>query len=354
MVRIRTWTLAIIVIAVEAAALIVDPGATRTAAQAPVSTPGPAGQMAPIPGTASVPPGGTVTFTNPPPTPMTGATTSPGGPAAVRVDNQSDQPAIVTYDGRTLTIEVPIGYTPQVQQVQGLSRASCAPASDQPHVVSCTPVFSRPISFFAFTAVAASARPEAVALDRGCTNIVLAWPVGTPLGTVTAAVMPPGALESVFKFDPAMGRFRGFSPVAPALVNDYTRVEARLEAVFICLRAVGMLARPPAGAQGGSQSSPVVGSQPQDLDAIAEGTYDRDTIVVSFWPGTLARERVAAVERLGGRIISEAAGPDEFNQYGVSVPPGMDAKTFVRLLRMDPVVRYAELIIRYFPPRQPA
>ena len=42
---------------------------------------------------------------------------------------------------------------------------------------------------------------------------------------------------------PALGRFRGFSPVAPLVVNDYTMVETRLEVVFICVRETGTLTR---------------------------------------------------------------------------------------------------------------
>jgi hypothetical protein len=88
------------------------------------------------------------------------------------------------------------------------------------------------------------AATEAVALTTGCTNVALTWPAGTPLSTVAAAVTPAGVLESIFKLDPVMMRFRGYSPTAPAFANDYTMVESSLEAVFICVRSPGTLNRP--------------------------------------------------------------------------------------------------------------
>ncbi|MGE0538621.1 MAG: collagen binding domain-containing protein [Dehalococcoidia bacterium] len=89
-----------------------------------------------------------------------------------------------------------------------------------------------------------SGNTEAVPLTTGCTNVALTWPVGTAMTTVAAGVTPAGVLESIFKLDAATGRFRGFSPSAPAFANDYNQVEASLEAVFICMRSPGTLNRP--------------------------------------------------------------------------------------------------------------
>lgn len=243
MLRLRARTVTLTV-TVAAAILAATWSAPRTSAQPPIPSPPPTGQAVPIPGTASVPPGGRVSFTSPVPTPGPGATVSPGGPGLVRVDNRSDQPATVTYDGLTLTIEVPAEFIPQVQQVQGSGAGNCASTADRPNVVICMPVFSRPAAFLAFTTSPASARSERVELAAGCNNVALTWPVDTSLRTVATAVAPPSALESIFKFDPALGRFRGFSPIAPAFVNDYTAVETRLEAVFICTREAATLSRP--------------------------------------------------------------------------------------------------------------
>ena len=85
---------------------------------------------------------------------------------------------------------------------------------------------------------------EAVTLAAGCSNVVLSWPTGTALAEVTAAVMPSHALAAIFKLDAVEGRYRGYSPTAPAFANDYTAVEAALEAVFVCVHQGASLARP--------------------------------------------------------------------------------------------------------------
>lgn len=89
-----------------------------------------------------------------------------------------------------------------------------------------------------------AADTEAVPLPAGCSNQALTWPVGTPLTTVAPAVSPPGNLLSIFKLDAVLQRFRGFSPTAPSFANDYTMVETRLEAVFLCVAAPSTLNRP--------------------------------------------------------------------------------------------------------------
>ena len=55
---------------------------------------------------------------------------------------------------------------------------------------------------------------------------------------------PARALTSIFKLDAAHGRYRGYTPTAPAFANDYTAVEAPLEAVFVCVNQGASLARP--------------------------------------------------------------------------------------------------------------
>jgi PKD repeat protein len=105
------------------------------------------------------------------------------------------------------------------------------------------------------TAMISAGQPQQdqVPLLTGCSNQALTWPVGTPMGTVANAVSPPGVVLSIFRLDPVQQRFRGFSPTAPSLANDYTMVETSLEAVFFCLSAPGMLFRP---APGGGSTTP--------------------------------------------------------------------------------------------------
>ena len=95
----------------------------------------------------------------------------------------------------------------------------------------------------------AAAQPtDTVTLVAGCTNVTLTWPAGTSLSTVAAAITPAGALLSIFRFDAQSGRFRGFSPMAPAFANDYTMVTSALEPVFVCMSAAGTLTGPGAAA----------------------------------------------------------------------------------------------------------
>ena len=83
---------------------------------------------------------------------------------------------------------------------------------------------------------------ELVPLFAGCTNVVTTWPGTTPTGTVAAAVSPPGALMSIWRYDAAARRFLGYAAHAPS-VSDLT-VVSRLDAVFICMTMPGTLTRP--------------------------------------------------------------------------------------------------------------
>jgi hypothetical protein len=81
-------------------------------------------------------------------------------------------------------------------------------------------------------------------LIAGCNNVALTFPAGTPLRTVAAGVSESAGLLSIFRLNPATARFLGFAAAAPDFANDYTTVGARLEAVFICVRAPGTLTQP--------------------------------------------------------------------------------------------------------------
>jgi hypothetical protein len=81
-------------------------------------------------------------------------------------------------------------------------------------------------------------------LFPGCNNLALTFPAGTPLRTVAQGVSAPAGLQSIFRLNNQTGRFAGFSPTVPEFANDYTMVTARLETVFICVRAAGTLTQP--------------------------------------------------------------------------------------------------------------
>jgi len=91
---------------------------------------------------------------------------------------------------------------------------------------------------------ATTAQTDPVQLVQGCNNVSLTFAAGTPLATVAAAIVPTANLISIFRFDNIQGRFFGFSPIAPASVNDYTSVQVILEPVFICMSGPGTLNRP--------------------------------------------------------------------------------------------------------------
>lgn len=82
---------------------------------------------------------------------------------------------------------------------------------------------------------------ESVNLVTGCNNVALAFTAGTPISQIAGQIQPPSALRSIFRFDAASARFVAFSPAVPATVNDYLVIDRRLEAVYICMTAPGLL-----------------------------------------------------------------------------------------------------------------
>ena len=83
---------------------------------------------------------------------------------------------------------------------------------------------------------------ETIELFRGCNNVSVTWPPGTPAGTVAAAVTPGAELTAIWRFDNATRTFRAYSPRFPA-VSDLTTVDL-LDAIFICMDVPGVLTRP--------------------------------------------------------------------------------------------------------------
>jgi hypothetical protein len=84
---------------------------------------------------------------------------------------------------------------------------------------------------------------EVVALVSGCNPVAATWANGTAIATVAGAVAPPEALEAIWKFDPATGTWKGYSPSVPAAVNDLTSVD-QLDAIFVCVNAAATIGRP--------------------------------------------------------------------------------------------------------------
>jgi hypothetical protein len=100
----------------------------------------------PIPGSATIPPGSTVNFSDPPPE------VPPGSPRPrelrfLQVVSYSDQPAILTFDGSVLEIAAPAGSIIEVLEVLGTELPPCGPIDDQPNVVQCSIVGSSRVIF---------------------------------------------------------------------------------------------------------------------------------------------------------------------------------------------------------------
>lgn len=187
----------------------------------------------------------------------------PGAPVEyqtqdVPVTNQSDQVATVASDGQTITITLPVGFTvrAEVTQFAGtvpLGSSPCPTQAGSPNITVCNvgggvtiPVSvqftATPAPSPAPTPIPTPGRTETVPLFRGCNNVALTWPNGTPTTDVAAAVAPAEALVAIWRFNNATQTFQGFSRQFPG-ASDLTTVN-RTDAVFVCMREPGMLRRP--------------------------------------------------------------------------------------------------------------
>lgn len=84
---------------------------------------------------------------------------------------------------------------------------------------------------------------ESVALTAGCNPVAITYPDNTPIATIAGAVSPSEILIAIWKFENARAVWSGFSPSAPAEVNDLTEMD-RLDVGFLCVDAPGTFTRP--------------------------------------------------------------------------------------------------------------
>jgi hypothetical protein len=70
-------------------------------------------------------------------------------------------------------------------------------------------------------------------LYAGCNNISLTFPDGTPSQTVVQAVSAPDAVEAMWRYNPVLIGFEGFSPAYPQ-ASDLLSVNF-LDAVWLCM-----------------------------------------------------------------------------------------------------------------------
>jgi hypothetical protein len=111
--------------------------------------------------------------------------------------------------------------------------------------LTITCVLDRDRSVSASTTVNLSTTPEmeSVALVEGCNPVASTYSDATAAEDIAAGVAPAEALDAIWKFDPASGTWQGYSPSAPAAVNDLTSVD-ELDAIFICVNAAATWSRP--------------------------------------------------------------------------------------------------------------
>ena len=175
----------------------------------------------------------------------------------VPVTNLSGETATAESDGRTVTITVPAGFTVQAERTavryepDGAYRTigagtRCDREAGAPNIAVCdvggaalTPIALR------FTA----APTTGTALSAGCNNITVpvqeprpALPTPMRVAELAQRVAPPGALEAIWKYEPALGRFFAYAPSRNA-PNNLMTVNP-LASVWICVRAPAMLVQP--------------------------------------------------------------------------------------------------------------
>jgi hypothetical protein len=195
--------------------------------------------LIPIPGSATVPPGGTVAFGER----ITDPLAQIRYPQGVGVINDSPVAATVEATTEMLTVTVSPGFliaaTVQRQPRRPTPEVLTEPCplGESPNVARCP--LGRYSNLVRFTANAMPPVREAIRLLQGCNMIMPAWLAGRPLAAVATAIAPVGALEAIWWRDLSTGRFRAWSahPDAP---NDAATID-RLDRVFICMRAPGTL-----------------------------------------------------------------------------------------------------------------
>ena len=186
----------------------------------------------------TIAPGQTVVFLRP-------SIRVPGADNAIRVVNESEQPAAAVDDGTTITLTVPEGYTILARteyETTSVESILCPTDPDSPNVALCRVEERRANHFVRFTTTRTAPATEQVRLIAGCNNVALTWPQGTPTALIARAVSPEGALVAIWRYDAQSGRFLAWSPLSGA-PNDLPSV-GRLDAVFICVRQPATLARP--------------------------------------------------------------------------------------------------------------
>jgi hypothetical protein len=90
---------------------------------------------------------------------------------------------------------------------------------------------------------ASSENVDSVQLARGCNPVVSTWAGETDPALIASSTDPVSAVVAIWKFDQVSAVWLGFSPAAPAHVNDVVRIRF-LDVLFACVDNAAVLTRP--------------------------------------------------------------------------------------------------------------
>jgi PKD repeat protein len=110
------------------------------------------------------------------------------------------------------------------------------------YTVALTVTDSNGVALTATTTASIQPGQRKLNLPQGCTNVASTFPDNTPTGTIVSNVNPSTAVLSVWEYDSANQRFKGYLPGATQ-ATDLPTVN-RLDAIYICVNAPATFTEP--------------------------------------------------------------------------------------------------------------
>lgn len=110
------------------------------------------------------------------------------------------------------------------------------------YTVALTVTDSNGVALTATTTASIQPGQRRINLPQGCTNVASTFPDATPTGTIVSNVNPSTAVLSVWEYDSANQRFKGYLPGATQ-ATDLPTVN-RLDAIYICVNAPATFTEP--------------------------------------------------------------------------------------------------------------
>jgi PKD repeat protein len=180
-------------------------------------------------------------------------TTAPAAPPALQVDaggpylGAPGQPV-------TLTASAPVSASGQYQYQWTFGDGTSGSGQSLAHIYATDGAFivtltvtdrnSGRSGMDTTTVTIGSPASATVMLLRGCNNVTVTWPNGTPIRTIADAIVPTPPAVTIWRYDASTRRFQGYNPAA-ATASDLSAVN-RLDSVFICVMNAATFSRPPA------------------------------------------------------------------------------------------------------------